>query len=477
MALTKEQEIEYLLLLEAEAKKKEIDKNFKPQQGPQTAFLNSQADITIFGGAAGGGKTYALLLRSMLNINVKGFTATIFRRNSTQIMNEGGLWSDALKLMPLKGAIPVVSPKPTMKFPSGARITFQHLQLDNTVYDFQGAAIALIAFDEMTHFTKAQIMYMLSRNRSVCGVVPKVIGTCNPDPNSFVAELIEWYIDDDGFPVKEKSGILRYFLVIDDEFKWGDSREELSIKYNTDPKLIKSFTFIASSIFDNKILLEQNPEYLANLNALNTVEKGRLLYGNWRVKESAGMYLPKAKIEIVNQIPGKIRKFCRAYDLAATIPTPSRPSPDATAGPLMGKLDDGRYIILDLLHGRWTSNDVKKKVLETAKFDKNKFNRVINFIPQDPGAAGKSVRDDFIKLLSGYIVRSRRMTGDKVTRCLPLSSQWQAGNILMLAGDWNEILLNECDSFPEGKHDDIVDGLSDCFEELQTGKSWSGLIS
>lgn len=463
--------------MEKMAKDAEVEKMFRPQPGPQTAFLQSKADITIFGGSAGGGKTYALLLRCLQDIKVKGFTATIFRRNSTQIMNAGGLWSDALKLMPLKQAVPVTSPKPTMKFPSGARITFQHLQYDNTVYDFQGSAIALIAFDEMTHFTKEQVMYMLSRNRSMCGVSPKMVGTCNPDPGSFVADLIEWYIDEEGFPIKERSGVVRYFVVMDDDFKWSDNREELALQYNMKPDLVKSFTFIASSIFDNKILIKQNPEYLANLNAMNSVQKGRLLHGNWKIKETAGMYLPRAKVEIVNQIPGKIRKICRAYDFAASIPTPSQPSPDATSGVLMAKLDDGRYIILDLLYGRWTSGDVKKKVLETAKRDKAKYGRVTIFIPQDPGSAGKSLKDDYIRMLAGNVVKSRRMTGDKVTRCLPLSCQWQEGNVLMLAGEFNNILLNECDQFPDGRHDDIPDSLSDGFEELQVGRSWAGVCS
>lgn len=324
-------------------------------------------------------------------------------------------------------------------------------------------------FDELTHFTRKQFFYMLSRNRSTCGVRPYIRATTNPEADSWVGEFIAWWIDDKGYPIPERSGVIRYFVVINDEVKWADSREELAASYGVRVEDTKSFTFIASSIHDNKILLEQDPGYLANLNALSSVEKGRLLFGNWRIKPSAGMYFRREQAQVVTFIPGKIVKICRAWDLAATTPTPENPSPDATAGVLMARLDDGRYIVLDVVHGRWIASDVRVKVKITAEIDKSMHPGIRIRLPQDPGQAGKEQAQSYVKHLAGYSVKTQRVSGDKITRAEPFSSQWQAGNVLVLARPWNDAYFTELESFSDGAHDDMVDASSDAFLEVTDG--------
>ncbi|WDL96929.1 phage terminase large subunit [Alicyclobacillus sp. ALC3] len=466
MALTAEEEAELLRLLELSTKQQELDAKFQPQPGPQEMFLNTTADIALYGGAAGGGKTYALLLENMRHVDNPRFGAVIFRRNSNQIMTEGGLWDNALDLYPLKGAVPKITPRPVMVFPSGARVTFAHLQYENDIHGWQGAQIPLICFDELTHFTRRQFIYMLSRNRSTCGVKPYIRATTNPEADSWVADFISWWIDDDGYPIPERSGVIRYFVTIDDDVKWADSREELAKNYGSRIDDAKSFTFIASSIHDNKILLEHDPGYLANLNALSSVEKGRLLHGNWKIKPSAGMYFRREQAQVVPTVPGRIIKSCRAWDLAATIPTPDNPSPDATSGVLMGKLDDGRFIVLDVIRVQQRANEVRSLVKRTATSDRDRHpgNRIR--LPQDPGQAGKEQAESYVKHLAGFTVKTLRVNGDKVTRAEPFSSQWQAGNILILAAPWNEMYFTELESFPDGAHDDMVDASSDAFADL-----------
>src|SRR4029077_9839556 len=79
---------------------------------------------------------------------------------------------------------------------------FSHLQLATSVYDWQGAQITLICFDELAHFTAHQFFYLLSRNRSTCGIKPYIRATCNPDADSWVAEFLAWWIDPEtGFPI------------------------------------------------------------------------------------------------------------------------------------------------------------------------------------------------------------------------------------------------------------------------------------
>ncbi|HET7100695.1 MAG TPA: terminase family protein, partial [Terriglobia bacterium] len=166
------------------------------QIGPQTQFLDAKSDLVVYGGAAGGGKTFALLLEALRFRKVPGFGAVIFRRVSPQITNQGGLWDEACKLFPQFGGVPRRSSHHlSWTFPAGTRISFRHLQYEETVLDWQGSQVPLIGFDELTHFTERQFWYMLSRNRSICGVKPYMRATCNPDADSWVADLLAWWID------------------------------------------------------------------------------------------------------------------------------------------------------------------------------------------------------------------------------------------------------------------------------------------
>ncbi|NML67616.1 hypothetical protein HHL22_20640 [Hymenobacter sp. RP-2-7] len=260
-----------------------------PQPGFQLAALSTPADIAIIGGGAGGGKTYALLMEASRHQYNPDFGAVVFRRSYPMIMNEGGLWDTSKALYPLVGATPREQ-QLDWKFPAGASVTFRHLQYERTVLDWQGSQIPLLIFDELTHFTSKQFWYMLSRNRSTCGVRPYVRASCNPDPDSWVAELIAWWIGEDGYPLPERAGRLRYFTRDGEHMVWGDTAEEVVAKA---PHLFagelaqtrpKSLTFIPGSIYENRKLLEVNPEYLGNLMAQDVETRAQLLEGNWKVK-------------------------------------------------------------------------------------------------------------------------------------------------------------------------------------------------
>jgi len=161
-----------------------------PQPGPQTQFLQTSADICIYGGAAGSGKTIGLILEALRYVLwVPNFSAVFFRRTMPEITNPGALWDETLKLYPQVGGTPHIGAR-EWRWPGGGKITFSHLQFDVTVYHWQGAQITLICYDELTHFTAHQFFYMVSRNRSTCGVRPYIRATCNPDADSWVAEFL-----------------------------------------------------------------------------------------------------------------------------------------------------------------------------------------------------------------------------------------------------------------------------------------------
>lgn len=270
----------------------------KPQQGFQEDFLASGADIVIGGGAAGVGKTYVLLIEPIRQVQKKkyGFGGVIFRRTTPQITNEGGLWDTSRDLYPSQKGVSNITSL-TWKFPHNIKIKFSHLEYEDNVLDYQGTQIAYIGFDELTHFTKKQFFYLLSRNRSMSGVKPYVRATCNPDPDSWVAEFIEWWIDQEsGYPIPERNGVLRYFIKDNDALVWGDTAQEVIDKcphiFNDDNfagmdkrDLVKSVTFISGSIYENKKLLAKDPGYLGNLLSQDEAEQLRLLKGNWKVRQ------------------------------------------------------------------------------------------------------------------------------------------------------------------------------------------------
>lgn len=449
----------------------------KPQEGPQERFLATSADICIFGGSAGGGKSFALLLEPLRYMDVEGYKAVVFRQNYTQIMAAGGLWDESSKMYRLlSNAVATMSPKAHWTFGGKAVINFDYLARDDDVYKWQGSQICFIGFDELTHFSEKQFFYMLSRNRSTCGVKPYVRATCNPDAESWVAKFIAWWIDPEtGYPIKERSGVKRYFTRVDDTVIWGDTAEECAEKSGVDISLCKSVTFIASSIHDNKALLAADPSYLASLNALSLVERERLLNGNWKIKPAAGLYFPRNGIRIVKTIPDKLVTSIRAWDLAATEITTSNKDPDRTCGTLWGRMRNGQYIILDGIRVAKNAANVRDLIVSTARQDKTMYGTSKIFIPQDPGQAGKDQSRSYAKILTGYSFMSNPVTGNKITRAEPMAAQWQNGNIYMLEGEWNKPYLDEMDGFPDLLHDDYVDSSSDGFRIVSNYSTWGGL--
>lgn len=248
----------------------------KPQPGPQEAFLATPADIAIYGGAAGGGKTWALLMEPLRHVGNPRFGGVIFRRTSPQITNEGGLWDESVNLYPYAGARAFIGSL-DWRWPSGANVGFRHLQHESNIYDWQGSQLAYLGFDELSHFTQNQFFYLISRLRSPSGVRPYVRATTNPDPGWVKTFLVQWV--QKGHPDPARSGELRWFVRPKGELVWAHTRAELVAKY---PGLIpRSVTFIRATVFDNKILLARNPEYLGNLQAQSPYERARLLDGDW----------------------------------------------------------------------------------------------------------------------------------------------------------------------------------------------------
>jgi predicted phage terminase large subunit-like protein len=458
-----------------------------PQKGPQEQFLATSADVCIYGGAAGGGKTFGLLLEPLRHMGNKDFNAIIFRRNYTQVTSPGGLWDSSKKIYSqVQGSYPLKTPKLHWTFPKGATVNFAQLESDDSCESWQGSQITMIGFDELTHFSEYQFFYMLSRNRTDSGITPYVRATCNPDADSWVATFIEWWIDQKtGYPIKERSGVIRWMVRLNEQIHWVDSREEAvllametGLKREEAETMPKSVTFIASTLQDNKILMKNDPGYLANLQALPLVERERLLHGNWKIKASAGLMFKRTQVNMLEEIPNDVILWCRGWDLAATAEDEDG-NPAYTAGVLVGKRQNGRYIVADVINRRLSASDVRKLILMTAQTDRAAYGRVIQRLPQDPGQAGKEQAQSYMKLLSGFIVKIMPESGDKVTRAEPFSAMWQGtetmeqGFVDVLIAPWNGEFFNQYESFPQSDFKDMVDAGANAFNQIESGMTYS----
>lgn len=461
--------------LSQDQKKTESAHNpFSPQPGPQTAYFESEADIVIYGGAAGGGKTWSLLVDPLRYMHINGFGGIIFRRKFTQVKSKGGLWDEALTIYPHDGAKPVGH---EWRWKNGNSITFEHLIHEETKLAYQGAQVPFIGFDELTHFSESQFFYMFSRSRSGCGVRPYIRATCNADSSSWVAEFISWYWNPDtGYAIPERGGVVRYFIRVDDDLVWSATRDDIELEYaewlaeqrvhapGFDP--IKSFTFIPAKVHDNKILLKKNPEYLANLQMQVPVERERLLHGNWKVSPSAGEVFDRDWFDIVDDAPlgGYAVRF---WDLAATLAKmeDKGDGPSFTAGVLM-RIVEGVYYIEDVINVRLGPADVDKLVEDTAVEDlewaKEAQCHYTTRWEMEPGSASK--REAYRKRAElarrGVDGDAVRPQGEKIQRALPLAVDAKQGRVKVVEGGWNDSFLSQLHNQPDFPHKDMMDAAS-----------------
>lgn len=423
----------------------------KPQEGPQEAFLVSEADIVVYGGQAGGGKSWAVIAEALKDVDDPDFGAVIFRRTSKQVLNEGGLWDEASAIFPDFGA-KANQADIFWRFPSGAAVSFAHLEHEKNKLDWQGAQIAYIGFDELTHFTETQFWYMLSRNRSKARARKRIRATCNPDVDSWVAEFIAWWIDQDekllngkpnpnfGLPLTERSGVVRWFVRIQGKLEWADSPGELRERFahlpvsDVEPK---SVTFIPAALSDNKILQEKDPAYRANLLALPLVERERLLGGNWKARGEAGKFFNESWFaQFADRAPaGGID--IRYWDKAGT----EGGAGARSAGVRLRYLPhSGKIYVVDAKYGRWSALERENIIKLTAELDGP---NVITWVEQEPGSGGKESAEGTVRNLVGHTIRVDRVHDEKRVRWGPWSAQAEGGNVILVRAEWNAEYIRE----------------------------------
>lgn len=238
----------------------------------------------------------------------------------------------------------------------------------------------------------------------------------------------------------------------------------LPMRFEAERRCVTSIGFRDPRTADGELLFpERFPE--ATVQALEKTMGSYAAAGQLQQRPApreGGMF-KRAWFPVVRAVPAGTR-FVRGWDLAAT-----EGAGDWTAGVKIGRQKNGRFIIANVVRDQKSAAGVERLLVNTASQDG--YTTEIS-LPQDPGQAGKQQASYYIGKLAGYTAHATTESGDKETRANPLSAQAEAGNVDILEGDWNDTFLDELCVFPNGEHDDQVDGASRAFNTLALGSQF-----
>lgn len=429
---------------------------YRPHQGPQTAFHRSPAYELLYGGAAGGGKSVALLLEALRYVHAPGYAALLIRRTFTQLSQARGLIPLSHEL--LTGSAQWNEKHARWLFPSGATLQFGHMQYESDMYNYQGAAYAYVGFDELTQFTEAQYLYLFSRARTTAQLpdgrpIPvRVRATSNPggDGHEWVRQRWGAWL---GEEPTAQSGAIRYYRKDDDV-------ETQTVADDPDGL---SRQFIAANVFDNPTLLKNDPAYVQRLKALSLIERERLLGGNWAIGPRGNVFR-REWFRVVERAPEGLR-WARYWDLAASVKT----SADYTACVAVAQGTDGTLYLRDMIRGKWEWPDQERILVQTMLAEPKTIHGI------EKALHGLAATQALLRKreLAHITITGVDVDRDKLSRALPLSARAEQGKVALVQGPWIGAFLNEVSAFSgDGKtHDDQVDTADGGLQLLSTNAS------
>lgn len=321
---------EYIEALRASDRKKANPLKIIAQRGCQEKFLASSSDITIFGGSRGGSKSFSLLMESLKDIYNPYYNSILLRNEKDDLLD---LINTSYILYGQMGQYNKSISDMTWYFKNGGKLKFSYLadSYDDFKKRFQGKQYSFIGIDEITHCSYEKFKYLITCNRNAYGIRNRFYGTCNPDPDSWVRKFIDWWIGEDGLPIDERDGIIRYcFMEGDspDSIYWGNTPEEVynQCKHIIDPlwkdayeelgfnkvtMYVKSVTFIQGRLEENIKLIASDPNYAANLSQQNEEQRARDLEGNWNFKATGDDLIKMSDMDRFYSASAQIEKGIR----------------------------------------------------------------------------------------------------------------------------------------------------------------------
>lgn len=238
----------------ADASLPRLDSQYCPHKPhpAQERFLALDCREALYGGAAGGGKSDALLMAALQYVHVPGYAALILRRTYADLALPGAIMDRSQEWMRGSDAR-WNEQKKRWTFPSGATITFGYLEQDKDKFRYQGAEFQYCGFDELTQFDEPQYRYLLSRLRrteSMAGVPLRMRAASNPGGVGH-----QWVME--RFPIPERGGVIQ------------------PVYEDVDTGRV----FVPAKLHDNPSLDEAS--YRANLADLDESTRKQLEDGDW----------------------------------------------------------------------------------------------------------------------------------------------------------------------------------------------------
>lgn len=399
----------------------------------QAAYMLLDTKEAFYGGAAGGGKSDALLMCALQYVDVPGYSAIIFRKTFADLVKPGALIDRAqewLSPWTVTKQVRWVDKEKKFVFPSGAILQFGYMETPQDRFNYQGGEYQFIGFDEVTHMHEIGYTYMFSRLRrlkTAMDIPLRVRAASNPPDDGDNAEWV-------------------YDRFVNPETK--------------DPKRV----FIPAGMDDNPHL--DSESYIEALDELDPVTRARLRDGLWEIKRVGNMF-KEEWFGYVDAAPAG-RRTVRFWDCAATEVDPAKKrrgqKPDYTVGMKMSE-KDGIYYIEDIIHVQQSAMNVEVLQKNTAKADGYSV-RIRE--EEEGGSSGKyAIAKKKQEVFHGYPFEGVRNTGSKIERAMPFSAAVERGAVKIVKGCPNiKGFLDELVGFPAAAHDDYVDGASGAFNAL-----------
>jgi predicted phage terminase large subunit-like protein len=383
----------------------------------QAEFLALDVPEALYGGAAFGAKSSALLMAALQYVDEPGYAALLLRRTYADLAKPGALMDRAYGWLRPTDARWVGSERRWL-FPSGASLSFGYVERFADVYQYQSAEYQFIGFDELTQHEERCYTYLFSRLRRRRGVrIPlRMRAASNPG---------------------------------------GVGHEWVKARFVGEGAVA---TFVPSRLEDNPHV--DIAAYRRSLAELDDVTRAQLEWGDWDVVPAGDVFsrawFDGQFVDVVD-VPMDAQRI-RYWDKAGT-----RGAGAYTVGVRMARSRDGRYFFEDVVRGQWEAAEREPQIRATAEADGRS---VTVWQEQEPGSGGKESAQTTARNLVGFHVEWEPVTGDKATRARPFATQCKAHNVYIVRGPWNTTYLNELVAAPNGPYMDQVDASSGAFNKL-----------
>lgn len=363
-------------------KEEEVNFVFKPNPGPQSDFLSATELEVLYGGAAGGGKSFAMIADPMRYFNNPNFVGLLLRRTNDELRE---LKWETQKLYPLCFPGAVWKEKDSMwVFPSGAKFWITYLDRDEDVLRYQGQAFTWIGMDELTQYASSfPYTYLKSRLRTSDPSLKHALAmraTTNPGGPGH-AWVKKMFID----PAPAGEAFWATDIETGEILTYPDDHKDPNLR----GKPLSKRRFIPARLSDNPYLYDDGI-YERNLLSLSEAERKKLLDGDWNIMEGAAFpeFSPKVHVCEPFEIPDSWRKF-RAADYGYS-------SYSAVLWFAIDPEFETLYVYRELYQSKLTGIDLAQKVLWAEREERISYGVLDSSVWHNRGQFGPSIAEEMI---------------------------------------------------------------------------------